>query len=117
MVEEGKSTSDKPKPRDAREWTHNDALMLQLEGQRIENPLLYTKIVYPHHEWDNIPPVIPKFIIQLEKYMQGITENLTEASKLETVSSIRTYAEKEVSEIDKRLKGLDLFRRLLKNEL
>jgi len=37
--------------------------MLRLEGQKIENPMIYQKITYPSHEWDNIPPVIPKFII------------------------------------------------------
>lgn len=37
--------------------------MLRLEGQRIENPLVYRKIEYPSREWDNIPPVVPKFII------------------------------------------------------
>ena len=50
--------------------------MLKLEGKRIENPLIYNKIPYPSHEWDDIPPVIPKFIIQLEKYMDGVTAKL-----------------------------------------
>ena len=60
---DSKSAANKIKPKDPRTWTHNDKLMLQLEGQKIENPLVYDKIQYPSHEWDNIPPVIPRFII------------------------------------------------------
>ena len=64
MAEEKRTSSQASvKPRDARESTHQDEFMLQLEGQRIENPLVYSKLKYPSHEWDNIPPVIPKFII------------------------------------------------------
>ena len=70
--------------------------MLQLEGQRIENPLIYNKIQYPSHEWDNIPPVIPKFIIQLEKYMEGITSMLKTQSELETVAEMRRWSENQV---------------------
>lgn len=80
------------KPRDAREWCHQDEFMLQLEGQRIENPLVYSKLKYPSHEWDNIPPVIPKFIIQLEKYMEGITSLLKNSADLETVAELRGWS-------------------------
>ena len=84
------------KPQDPHEWVHNDQLMLKLEGQKIENPLIYTKIKYPSHEWDNIPPVIPKFIIQLEKYMEGITSMLKTQSELETVAELRKWSENQV---------------------
>ena len=67
--------------------------MLKLEGQRIENPLVYTKIQYPSHEWDNIPPVIPRFIINLEKYMEGVTSMLMDQSKLETTANLRSWSE------------------------
>ena len=67
--------------------------MLKLEGQRIENPLVYSKIQYPSHEWDNIPPVIPRFIINLEKYMEGVTTMLMDQSKLETTANLRSWSE------------------------
>ena len=67
--------------------------MLKLEGKRIENPLVYSKIQYPSHEWDNIPPVIPRFIINLEKYMEGVTAMLMDQSKLETTANLRSWSE------------------------
>ena len=78
--------------------------MLRLEGKRINNPLVYEKIKYPSHEWDNIPPVIPRFIIQLEKYMSGLTAAVKTQSELETVASLRAFTEGEVQSIDGRLK-------------
>lgn len=80
-------------PLDPKEWVKNDQLMLRLEGQQIENPLIYNKITYPSNEWDNIPPVIPRFIIQLEKYMGGLTSAVKTQSELETVATIRTFTE------------------------
>ena len=88
--------TNKNKPRDAHEWMHQDDFMLKLEGQRIENPLIYQKIQYPSHEWDNIPPVIPKFIINLEKYMEGVTDLLKQQSLLETTASVRAWTESSV---------------------
>ena len=106
MAEELKA-EEKQKPRDPREWVNNDALMLRLEGQRIENPMVYSKITYPSHEWDNIPPVIPKFIIQLEKYMDGVTKEVKRMSELETVISLRGFTEGQIKQIDGRLKNAD----------
>ena len=85
------------RPKDPHEWINNDNLMLSLEGKKIENPLIYEKITYPSHEWDNIPPVIPKFIIQLEKYMEGITSRLKSETELETVASLRTWSENSIN--------------------
>ena len=85
------------KPRDAREWTHQDEFMLSLEGQRIPNPLVYSKIKYPSHEWDNIPPVIPKFIINLEKYMEGLTEIVKRETELETTALLRKFTQAEIN--------------------
>ena len=62
--------------------------------------MVYKKIEYPSHEWDNIPPVIPKFIIQLEKYMDGVTKEVKRMNGLETVSNLRGFAEGEVKRID-----------------
>ena len=90
-------------PRDPREWMHQDEFMLQLEGTSIKNPLVYEKITYPSHDWDNIPPVIPKFIIQLEKYMEGVTKLLKGQIELETVASLRSWAENSAQVIDERL--------------
>ena len=91
ISEIGSSVNKLGKPKDAREWTHQDEFMLKLEGQRISNPLVYSKIKYPSHEWDNIPPVIPKFIINLEKYMQGLTEIVKRETELETTAQVRKF--------------------------
>jgi len=44
--------------------------MISLEHE-LENidPIHYKQIKYHKHEWDNIPPVVPKFIINLSKYV------------------------------------------------
>jgi hypothetical protein len=36
-------------------------------AQTIEDPLTYYEVSYEKKEWDNIPMVIPRFIINLSK--------------------------------------------------
>lgn len=48
--------------------------MLNLEEQLDKVDVLqYKQIKYHKHEWDNIPPVVPKFIINLSKYVKGLS--------------------------------------------
>jgi len=41
------------------------------------------------HDWDNIPPVVPRFVIHLSKYIEGITDHVKHLKALETVESLR----------------------------
>lgn len=61
------------------------------------DPLLYKKVRYHKHEWDNIPPVVPKFIINLSKYTQAFTEIHNRQSVMETTASLRSFTETRFS--------------------
>jgi hypothetical protein len=41
---------------------------------------------YHKHEWDNIPPVVPRFVIHLQKYVESISAHLLAKSLLETTA-------------------------------
>ncbi len=60
--------------------------MLSLE-EKLENidPIHYKQIKYHKHEWDNIPPVVPKFIINLSKYVEGLSKLPLKTSKEESI--------------------------------
>ncbi len=61
------------------------------------DPLNYRQVRYHKHEWDNIPPVVPKFIINLSKYVEGLSNWANFESKLETVPQLRIFSEKELN--------------------
>jgi hypothetical protein len=70
--------------------------MLHLE-QELENvdPIRYKQIKYHKHEWDNIPPVVPKFIINLSKYVQGLSNLALKQHQEENVAQLRTWSENQ----------------------
>ena len=68
---------------------------LEQELETID-PLNYRQVKYHKHEWDNIPPVVPKFIINLSKYVEGLSNWANFESKIETVPHLRGFSEKQI---------------------
>jgi hypothetical protein len=33
----------------------------------------YNKFAYEKHEWDNIPTIVPRYVIYLAKYVEGMS--------------------------------------------
>ena len=71
------------------EWESQEKILTSLELQDVDNPLVYKDFQYQRHEWDNIPVVVPRFIIYLSKYMKGISGYCTHLDECETTESIR----------------------------
>ena len=44
-------------------WQSQDDFMKNLENEPLDNPLVYEKIPYYSREWDNIPPIVPRYVI------------------------------------------------------
>ena len=61
------------------------------------DPLHFKKVKYHKHEWDNIPPVIPKFIVNLSKYVEGLSDICSKWHKEETMDQLRSYTESQLT--------------------
>ena len=46
-------------------------LWLAMRETPVKEPLKYEKIDHDIHEWDNIPPIIVKMVLNLNRYMQS----------------------------------------------
>lgn len=55
------------------EWESQEKILSALELQDVEHFMLYKDFQYQRHEWDNIPVIVPRFIIYLSKYVKGIS--------------------------------------------
>jgi hypothetical protein len=60
-----------------------------LELQDVENFMLYKDFQYQRHEWDNIPVIVPRFIIYLSKYIKGISAYCKFIDSEESAKSLR----------------------------
>lgn len=91
------------------QWQSQDLFVKELEQEYEEkiDPLNYVQVKYKRHEWDNIPPVVPKFCLNLSHYMDGLSKIANYESKLETVASLRDFSEKNIQRIDSTVSTLD----------
>lgn len=51
--------------------------------------MLYKDFQYERHEWDNIPIIVPRYIIYLSKYVKGISGYCKYQSELEPSANVR----------------------------
>ena len=83
------------------EWEKQEVLLDKIEGQEVDDVLVYNNFRYEKHEWDNIPGIVPRYIIYLAKYMEGICKASNEFDARETTLSLRTDMEGQVKATNK----------------
>lgn len=75
------------------EWERQDKLLDKVENDKIDNCLNYQKFKYQKQEWDNIPGIVPRYVIYLSKYIEGLSIFCSDLNARETVASLRTDME------------------------
>ena len=48
-------------------------MLAKIENQKIKDPLVWEQLKYERNEWDNIPGIVPKYVIYVSKYVEGIS--------------------------------------------
>ena len=71
------------------EWEKQEKLLEKVEQYQIEDCMQYNKFAYEKHEWDNIPTIVPRYVIYLAKYIEGISEFCFEVRARETTLDLR----------------------------
>ena len=71
------------------EWEKQEKLLEKIEAYKIDNCLVYNKFAYEKHEWDNIPGIVPRYVIYLSKYMMGLVDFCHEMNTREHIDHLR----------------------------
>ena len=66
--------------------------------------MYYEKFSYSAYEWDNLPPVVPRFTIHLEKHLAGLTNVVNELHEREHIDDLRHEVENNVKDVTEKLK-------------
>jgi hypothetical protein len=82
------------------EWDKQAVLLDKIESFQLADVLQYNKFAYEKHEWDNIPAIVPRYVIYLAKYMDGICKISDEFNKRETTMDLRSDLEIKNNEIN-----------------
>jgi hypothetical protein len=61
----------------------------------VDDPLNYEEFKYPLNEWDNIPPIIPRFILTMNQHLKSIVHACREKFKEEKTQDLRLDLEKQ----------------------
>lgn len=99
------------------EWERQDKLLERVEQMQVESCLEYNTFEYEKHEWDNIPGIVPRYIIYLSKYMAGISAVCNEFDKRETTGELRTAMLKQIGVTDSNLSEFKSDHQKQKNEM
>lgn len=70
MTSKSVTASSKP----VHEWQKQILQVQEYKNKQVQNIFDYDDFAYEEHEWDNIPPVVPRFAMHLEKYIEGVTQ-------------------------------------------
>jgi len=62
----------KPQVLSMHEWESQERLLTDIEHQEVPDALRFNEFVYSKHEWDNIPVIVPRYLIYLSKYIRGL---------------------------------------------
>ena len=74
--------------------------MAALCREKIDDCLSFEWPLYVSHDWDNIPPVVPRYIVQLSKHMEGVTKIVKAHDIAEKTADLRKDMEKRIKHLD-----------------
>ena len=78
-------------------WESVPKLISEFEKQDIGRPFVYKDFTYKLDEFDNVPPVTPRFLFYLQLNLKPITQFVKELRETQTVPELR----EEVIELDR----------------
>ena len=73
------------------EWEKQEKLLEKIEEFQIEDCMQYNELPYEKHEWDNIPTIVPRYVIYLAKYTEGISNFCNEIRERESTKDLRDF--------------------------
>ena len=73
---------------------------------KVEDPLKYEEFKYPLNEWDNIPPILPRFILTMNQHLISIVKACANKFKEETTIDLRKDIQFKLDEIHAKIDGI-----------
>lgn len=82
---------------------NQERLVKQYLKYQVEDSLKYEEFKYPLNEWDNIPPIIPRFILTMNQHLKSIVATCRDKFKEESTYNLRTDLESQNSALHEKI--------------
>ena len=69
----------------------------------MQNELEYKEFEYDISEWDNIPLIIPWFIVFLSRHLEAVVWHCWHVSQKESVEVLKDFYDKKIEELNNRI--------------
>ena len=71
------------------QWESFKKLILEWENQEVKDPFAYLLFKYQADEWDNVPPVIPRFQFYMQNCLKKSIEFQKEVHEWQTTADLK----------------------------
>lgn len=72
------------------QWESFSKLIKDYETQNVKDPFVYERFDYTPEEWDNVPPVIPRFTFYMQNCISKNIEFSKEVKERQTTADLRS---------------------------
>ena len=81
-------------------WSSMQKLLEEFENPKIENPFEYEDFSFQREEFDNVPPVVPRFQFYIQARIRPLVEYLNLLKKSMTVYELKDETQKNFKKND-----------------
>lgn len=70
-------------------WESTEKLLSEWDNQDIGEKFVYSNFTYERDEFDNVPPVVPRFLFYLQLNLKPVVKQLYDDSFLQSTADLR----------------------------
>ena len=74
-------------------------ILKEFKSNIIKSCLEYEEFKYRPEEWDNVPEVLPRFLIYIEQFINGLSKEAASLQKLESAAHVKLELSKRTNSI------------------
>ena len=70
-------------------WESTEKLLTEWEQQEVPQNFEFQRFAFERDEFDNVPPVVPRFLFYIQLVMHPMLDKLKEISQIQTTVQLR----------------------------
>jgi hypothetical protein len=99
---------------------NQEKLVKEYLKYKVDDPLKYEEFKYPFNEWDNVPPIIPRFILKMNQHLKSLVASCSAKFHEESTHNLRKDFELQNAQLHAKIDKIleeqqDVNKRVFKN--
>jgi hypothetical protein len=86
--------------------SHED-YMEELRKYEVEDALMYKEFEYDRNEWDNIPTIVPRFVLFMSKHLDAIVGKCNGRFNQISTPDLQLLMEQKIKTLENKIDGMN----------